>query len=126
MVGGDLPSSTKDFIARHIISVAQLEILLLLHADPTREWTAREITLHLRSEETSVHKWLGMLVSLGLAAQSGTTYRFAPATDELANKTGAVAEAYRERRIKVIELIFSKPNENLLNFVRAFDLRKRP
>jgi hypothetical protein len=125
-VGSDLPLKTRDFIARHIISVGQLEILLLLHEHKERRWTAREITLHLRSEETSVEKWLGMLVALRLAAQVENTYHFAPATEELASGTLDLAEAYRARRIKVIELIFSKPNENLLNFVRAFDLRKRP
>lgn len=122
----DLPPTTRDFIARHIVSVEQLEILLLLQEQTERAWKAGEINERLRSQEASIEKWLETLVSLGLATRSDTRYRFAPATEELAQRTAAVAEAYRERRIKVIEMIFSKPNENLLNFVRAFDLRRRP
>lgn len=126
IVQSELPPHTRDFIARHIVSVEELEILLMLHEGRDRDWKPAEINDRLRSQESSIAKWLDTLVSLRLAAQTGGRYRFAPASEELARDTAAVAEAYRERRIKVIELIFSQPSESLLNFVRAFDLRKRP
>lgn len=119
----DFPASTRDFITRHIESVEELEVLLLLHEAHDRSWTATEINDRLRSQESSIAKWLEALVGLGLARQGGSRYRFAPASEELAREASALAEAYRERRIKVIELIFSKPNESLLDFVRAFHLR---
>ena len=122
----DIPLTTREFIARNIISVEQLEILLLLQSRTERPWTAREINLQLRSQLASVEKWLAMLVVLGLAAQAEAGYGFAPATKELEESTLALAEAYRTRKVRVISLIFSKPNENLHNFVRAFDLRKNP
>ena len=122
----ELPAPIRDFIARHIASVEELEVLLLLQEDQNRRWSAAEINERLRSQEASIAKWLEALVALGLAAGSEGLYRFAPANEELAIDARALADAYRERRIKVIEVIFSKPNENLLNFVRAFDLRRRP
>lgn len=106
------------------MSLEELEVLLLLQETKDRDWSAREINERLRSQETSINKWLETLVALGLAVRSAERFRFAPASEALARDAAAVAEAYRERRLKVIELIFSKPNENLLNFVRAFDLRK--
>jgi hypothetical protein len=125
-VQSDLPPSTRDFIIRHIVSVEELEVLLLLHEGKDRDWSPAEINDRLRSQESSIGKWLEALVSLGLAERASGRYRFAPASEELRRETAAIADAYRERRIKVIELIFSKPSENLLDFIRAFELRKRP
>jgi hypothetical protein len=125
-VDPDIPPSVRDFISRHIVSLEELEILLILQEGKEREWTAAEINERLRSQELSIGKWLEALVSLGLAAKTGGRFRFAPASEDLASQVAGLGDAYRERRIKVIELIFSKPNENLLNFVRAFDLRKNP
>jgi hypothetical protein len=96
------------------------------HEGRNRDWDAGEINARLRSQENSITKWLGALVSLGIAARTENRYRFAPSSEKLAHETAALAETYRERRIKIIELIFSKPNENLLDFIRAFELRKRP
>ena len=122
----EVPPQVCDFIARHIASVEELEILLILQEEKDREWTAAEINERLRSQEASIKKWLEALVSAGLAMRTETRYRFTAATEELARNAAALVVSYRERRIKVIELIFSKPNENLLNFVRAFDLRNPP
>jgi hypothetical protein len=121
----DLSPATRAFITRHIVSVEELEVLLLLYEGKERDWSAAEINERLRSQETSIGKWLDVLTSLKLAQRTADgRYRFAPASDELARDTAALAEAYRERRIKVIELIFAKPAANLLEFVRAFELRK--
>lgn len=100
--------------------------MLLLQENESHAWTAGEINARLRSQEASIAKWLETLVALRLARCTHGSYRFAPETDELARNVQALAAAYRERRIKVIEFIFAKPNENLLNFVRAFELRQRP
>lgn len=122
----DLPPEVCEFIARHIVSIEQLEVLLMLHDDPAHAWTPAEINDRLRSQEPSISKWLDSLVQLQLAAVAEGRFRFAPASDQLARQCAAIAAAYRERRIKVIEYVFAKPHEDLLHFVRAFDLRKRP
>lgn len=97
----------------------------MLQENPAQLWTSTEINDRLRSQETSIGKWLQTLVELQLVSATDDRFRFAPATEHLVRQTAAVAAAYRERRIKVIEFIFSKPNEDLLSFVRAFDLRKK-
>lgn len=122
----ELSPSARDFVTRHIVSLEELEVLLLLQDEKERDWSAAEINGRLRSQQSSIEKWLEALVSLRLAARANDRFRFAPASEELAQGAAAVAEAYRERRLKVIELIFSKPDESLLTFIRAFDLRKRP
>jgi hypothetical protein len=122
----ELPPAVRDFVTRYIVSLEQLEVLLVLQEKKDRDWSAVEINGRLRSQESSIVKWLEALVSFGLVARTGDRYCFAPASEALARDTATLADAYRERRIKVIELIFSKPDENLLSFIRAFDLRKRP
>lgn len=122
----ELSPDVREFIARNIVSIEQLEVLFLLHDDPARAWTPEEINDRLRSQEPSINKWLNTLVQLKLVAAAGQRYRFAPESETLARQCAATALAYRERRIKVIEHVFAHPHEDLLLFVRAFDLRKRP
>lgn len=122
----DLSPTAQDFIVRRIVSVEQLEVLLLLYEARDRDWSAPEINARLRSQTSSIAKWLESLESQGLATRADGRYRYSAASEELQHGLGAAVSAYREQRIKVIELIFSKPNETLLSFIRAFDLRKRP
>lgn len=122
---GEVSVEVRDFIARHIVSIEQLEVLLLLAETEERAWTTRELNERLRSQEASIAKWLIALEALKMVGATEECVRFAPANDALRRQVAALAEAYRSRRIKVIELIFSKPNESLRSFVDAFDLRKR-
>jgi DNA-binding IclR family transcriptional regulator len=123
-VDGEVSVEVRDFIARHIVSIEQLEVLLLLTETEDRAWTARELNERLRSQEASIAKWLAALQAQKMVTVTDQRFRFAPADVTLRRQVAALAEAYRSRRIKVIELIFSKPNETLRSFVDAFDLRK--
>lgn len=122
----DLAPAVRDFLTRYIVSVEELEVLLLLQAGGARDWTAAEINQELRSQEASIEKWLALIVSVGLAVRAGDRVRFAPASPGLAQGVAETAAAYRERPTKIIAAIFSERNEGLHDFVRAFDLRKRP
>lgn len=115
-----------EFIALHIVSVEQLEVLLLLHRERERVWTPAEINRQLRSHEASIEKWLGVLGSMKLVEGGDGGHRFGSPASELASVVDELAAAYRERPIRIVELIFSRPNENLLSFAQAFKLRKRP
>jgi hypothetical protein len=125
-VESELPKELRAFISRHVASLEALEVLLLLFEQRERDWTAAEINAQLRSQESSIAKWLRALVGSGLAVAVGPRHRFAARDAQIAELVRALAEAYRTRRTKVIEFIFSQPNENLLSFVRAFDLRTKP
>lgn len=121
-----LSDEVRGFLTQYIVSIEELEILLLLHDCRNREWSAAEINGQLQSQESSITKWLDVLVSSRLVRLAEGRYRFSAPADHVDRQIAAVADAYRTRRTKVIEFIFSKPNESLLSFVRAFDLRKRP
>lgn len=125
MPDADLSPDLQRFIARHIQSVEKLEILLLFYRDPARSWPPSEIYQQIQSSPTSVNQKLDELVSEGFVArEKDGTFRFQPKSPALGTQVGSLNTAYRERRIKVIESIFSKTTEELRAFSNAFKLRK--
>jgi hypothetical protein len=107
------PSSVRVFVAEHIGSVGLLELLLLLRAEPAREWTATDAAARLHHVPDWAATRLEQLVQQGLAAVrpagSRPVYRFSPASAALERSVDAVAEAFRSRRHSMISLIYSTP-----------------
>jgi hypothetical protein len=118
----------KQFISNYIASVAQLEILLLLHINPKQKWSSAEIARELRIEPAGAQVQLNALAASGLVKQDpADSYQFAPQSPELEAATVALAQAYLMRRVTVIGLIFSKPSDDKIRaFSDAFRLRKDP
>ena len=117
-----IPERARTLIVEHIHSVEQLEILLLLRAEPDRDWTAEQINDRIKSSLSSVESRLGDLERSALVQREGNRYRYAPGP-ELAAAVTELANAYAERRYTVIDLIFSRPTDKLRVFARAFKLR---
>jgi hypothetical protein len=125
-VAQDLTEEVQRFIARYITSVEQLEVLLLLFSEPSRSWTPEAVYGQIQSHPGSVHQRLDDLVLSGFLIKepATSTYRYSPADGERAQAVPLLAKAYRERRVKVIELIFAKPIDQVKAFADAFKLRK--
>lgn len=126
----DLPDEVRRFIAGNISSVAQLELLLLLREDRAREWTAEEVSRALYGAVTGMADQLNNLVSKGWAYVSHepeARFRYRPsAGDALDELIARVADAYKERRVAVITLIYSPPVDAARAFAEAFRFRKNP
>lgn len=122
-----LPTAVEDFIKRHIDSVEQLEVLLLLHHDPTRAWTAEAVSRELYSNPMSVGRRLAGLQSDGLLLQregaGGAEYRYDPRSPVLDDTVREVAATYRERRVAVTNYIFAHPTDYIRVFSDAFRFR---
>jgi hypothetical protein len=106
------PPPLRQFVADHIGSVGELELLLLLRDDPARAWTAREAAARLHHLPEWVAERLEHLVLRSLAirlTEPQGAYRFAPATTALERSVDAVAEAFRIRRTAMISLIYAQP-----------------
>ena len=128
MEKNELPDDVRKVIADHITSVEQLEILLMLRGSPQDEWSARRVSEEMRTSDRSAATRLADLAARGFLAsrQSGADalFRFEPASAWLRRATDLLAQAYAERRYTVIELIFSKPIDNLRLYADAFRFRK--
>ena len=96
----------RRFIAQHIHSAAQLEVLLLVRAMPEREWSAHEVARARVSTPKMAEQLLEDLRARGLVTAKDVRYRYAP-PESLAAVVDDVAEAYSTRRVAVLGLIFS-------------------
>ena len=61
-----IPGDLRDFILRHIDSVAQLEALLLLRANPNEGWDIEQTAARLYVEQGEVAEALARLCADGL------------------------------------------------------------
>ena len=127
MQGDSLPAPVKQLLARHIQSVEQLEVLLLLRSQPQRAWTAAEVFEVIRSSQSSIATRLQTFTSQGFFVEENTsppTYRFAPKDQNLQAAVDQTASAYQIWRVRVIEAIFAPEADPVQSFADAFKLRK--
>jgi hypothetical protein len=120
-----VPAPVRGFIASHIVSVAQLEVLLLLRAAADKAWTAGEVARALVTQNEAAAGWLEDLAERGLARHEDAGYRYAPVTPEIEGIVDALAESYANYRVAVISLIFARPSEGVTRLADAFRIRRK-
>ena len=126
MAEDGIAGEVREFLRQHIQSVEQLEILLLISGSPDRDWTLAAVYEIIRSSERSVATRLEEFTDKGfLRCNPGppATYRYAPKDEKLRSAVSATAKAYQERRVRVVEAIFSPELDPLQGFSDAFKLR---
>ena len=122
-----IPDEVKAFIAAHVESVLQLELLLLLHAQAPRPRTADELARELRIDAAWAAAQLASLAGAGVLAATvddPPAYRYEPRTSQLDAAVRGLAREYAARRVTIIGLIFSKPIDKIRSFADAFRFRK--
>ena len=116
------------FLVEHIDSIAQLEILGLLYAEPETARTAAAVARVIGVDPAWAATELGRLVGRGLVAPAtnggNPAYRFSPRDPALGETVERVLEAFRERRVTVVDLVASKPSPHIRGFADAFRWRK--
>jgi predicted ArsR family transcriptional regulator len=121
-----ISKDVREFLARYIHSVAQLEVLLTLHSHADQDWDASRLARELAIDGDAATMYLEDLSSRGLLTydRTGTpTFRYGP-TSDLRTTIERLSETYTKRRVAVITLIFSKPVDDVRSFSDAFRLRK--
>lgn len=113
----------RTFVNKHITSVEQIEVLLILVANPNRVWPIAEISAILRSSPNSIASRLEALRNAKLAKgtfEEGFQYAASGRSHQMVEM---LQEEYGARRFSVIELVFSKPDP-MQSFAEAFRLRE--
>jgi len=118
-----IPENLRDFILRHIDSIAQLEALLLLRRNPDETWTAEAAAKRLYISEADAANVLDRLCTDGLLHCNDHLYRFAGQSDEQRQMVDRLADTYSRHLIQVTNLIHTKPRR-LREFADAFKIRK--
>jgi hypothetical protein len=104
-------SDVRRFILINIDSIAQLEALLLLCANPAEKWDVATLAKRLYISEQETSKLLASLYDLGLTAISGDDpirYTYQPASDDLARMVDRLADVYAKHLVPVTNLVHSK------------------
>jgi predicted transcriptional regulator len=126
-----IPDDVRRFVLRHIGSVEMLNVLMLLFKQPDRTWTATEVGNELRTNEWSADLQLQALAARQLVRGStGAPPRY-QADRHYATEVATVSRTYEERRVAIITLIYSRPEDvvdepvdPVQAFADAFKIRK--
>jgi len=118
-----IPADLRDFILRHIASVAHVEALLLLRADPAEGWDAAKMARRLYTTEQNAAAVLEDLSADGFLAAEDAAYRFRCESADLADMTGRLAAAYSRHLIAITNIIHARPRR-IREFADAFKFRK--
>lgn len=123
-----LTEELKHFIAESIGSVEQLEILLHLFGIAPQGATAESIAKDLYLAPESVQRRLEEFYDRRLVARTGggesAAYTFQPADKRYEPIVRDLALMYKERRVAVINAIFSTPQDHIRTFSDAFKFKK--
>ncbi|MGV3663141.1 MAG: hypothetical protein ACO1TE_23420 [Prosthecobacter sp.] len=121
----DLPASIRAFLARHIRSVEQLEILLLFGRGPGGVWSSKKVYDTILSTPHSVERWLEEMTRNGLlekVPEAAGSYRLS-SSEEVVAQTGLLTELYRMSPVRVIETIYRRDTIAAQSFADAFKLK---
>lgn len=108
-----LPIRVEEFLRTNIRSVWQLELLLLLKSSSEPLW-ATELASALYLTPEAVDGALTEFEKRGLISRSyvePTAYVFSPITPELRLAVEETSKVYGQRKVAVINSIFSAPSQ---------------
>ncbi|HET9663726.1 MAG TPA: hypothetical protein VFP00_05820 [Burkholderiales bacterium] len=117
------------FIHTAIPSVSAAEVLLLMHRHPGRWWTAAELRSELPADvnitESGIAACLDALRPRGVVELDGEKrVRYAPASESHDAHVRTLAQAYNERPVTLIRMIYALRDSKIQSFADAFKVRK--
>ena len=121
-----LPLEVRQFISRHLASVEELEILLLLVNGARRDWTVDNVYQIILSSRLSVESGMEKFTAAGFLTKSPdtpATYNLAPKVEESVRE---LARCYRDAPVRVIGAIYEKTRDSVQGFADAFKLKREP
>lgn len=129
LAGEEISPELQRFIQSTINSIDQLEVLLFLMSNSEREWTAGQVSERVRVASEAVAVSLKALYSAHLLSSSQTdppSYRYAPSSNALAEEVAkSLDRASKDNRETLIQLIYSRPLNNIKIFADAFRIKKK-
>jgi hypothetical protein len=128
MTAGSLSAEVAAFLGANIDTIPQMETLLLLHEGRDRTWTAAQIAARIYLDPHEVSSLLRRLqqrrlVEVGGEQEEEGSFRY-DARWDAHGVMEKVAVAYRSQLIAVTRFVHGKASPAVLDFARAFDLKK--
>jgi hypothetical protein len=107
MATQDVPGDIRDFILKHIASVAQIEALLLIWSNPEKRWGVSMVAIRIYIGPTEAAEALEELCAHGLLIRKDEAFGLNASMDN-AKMIGRLKEAYARHLIPVTDIIHSK------------------
>jgi hypothetical protein len=123
MADDPIPADLRDFILRFIDSVAHLEALLLLRANPQTSWDVPAVAARLYTTGEQASEVLVQLCNEGLLTSENGLYRYGTQSAEHLAMVDRLADSYARQLIPITNLIHGKPRR-IRQFADAFKFRK--
>lgn len=102
-----VPDDIRDFILKHIASVAQIEALLLIWATPDKRWGISQIAARIYANEIEAAKALDGLCNVGLLDRRDGTFGL-NTSEETVELIRRLRETYARHLIPVTDVIHSR------------------
>lgn len=103
-----IPEEIREFIASYCPSIQHLETLMLLHRNPNRSWSARDLAAELGILPSAAAAVLDELAShnfLDVKISNDLLFRFNPISSELELRASRCADFYVRQRVAIINLV---------------------
>lgn len=115
------------FVAEHVRTLAELQLLMALAQSHDRWWDAAGAAREFEMSEPEARGALDRFAAqnlLDIRITGDVRYQFRPGTPELGEAAEAVVEAYRKRPLDVGRLVERAPRRGVADFADAFRIRR--
>ena len=123
-----IPDEVRRFVLANLVSVPQLEALLLLRSTPGEPWSADRAAGRLYVPAAELEPLLAQLAQTGVVESTegaeGRSWRYAPRSPELEALCARIEDVYARQLVQVSRLIHSKGDRAAQRFADAFKWRK--
>ena len=128
MQDSDFSDDFCAFIQKTIPAVDAAEILLALHKQPDLWWHPSDLARKLRPAvsvpDADAAWYFGIFYARGLLTiDLDKRYQYRPASEILAAHVRTLAQAYNERPVTLIRMIYALRDLKIQSFADAFKLR---
>jgi hypothetical protein len=117
------------FLQATVPGVDAAELLLLLHSQPERAFSPAEAVAALRVSvtlsEPEAARHFAAFETAGVATHDAQgRVKYQPASEALAARVQTLAQAYRERPVTLIRVIYALRDKKIQSFADAFKMKR--
>ena len=123
---GAFPERVSALVEARLDSIEMIQVLMVLHGEPTRSWSAEEVARATGLDPVSASGHLIVLRQRGflLVTMAGDASYTYGARGELSDTVDALMECYRTRPLELANLVAARPRNKLRLFADAFRVRR--
>ena len=122
MTRQNISEGLKRFLREQIQTVFRLEVLLLLHRNRARSFTAADVAQELGFDTDLARQQLTKLVNLDLVEENAEqdNYNYGPQNPAVRSMIDQLAAGYARQRVPILSVILTECPDRTRRFSEAF------